>query len=249
MNLVALNGQIHRFLRRGSQANGEHSRVQIVSVVPRELARLVAYYPIFFIKNADSGPLEPVALFGFAGGENLYLNAGVWDTAYVPLQIQRQPFALIPRFVEPSAGMPASLELAVDLDSPHVQASEGERLFHDDGTASAFVQSVRSILSALVGGTREAHAFTARLAELHLLEPVRIDIEFVDGSKTNLEGLYWIAAAALKALPAAQLADLRDRGYLEWLYLQIASLTHVRELVERKNRRLAAATNAVAPHP
>ena len=53
--------------------------------------------------------------------------------------------------------------------------------------------------------------FTGRLAELNLIEPVQIDIEFVDGSDTKLQGLYWIAAAALKALPAAQLAELRDR--------------------------------------
>jgi hypothetical protein len=101
--------------------------------------------------------------------------------------------------------------------------------------------------ATLVSGSKEAYAFTGRLAELDLIEPVRIDIEFVDGSETKMQGLYWIAAAALKALPAAQLAELRDREFLEWMYFQMASLAHVSALVARKNRLLSSATAAASP--
>src|SRR5262249_13633846 len=100
---------------------------------------------------------------------------------------------------------------------------------------------VTSILSALVSGATEAYAFTARLAELNLLEPVQIDVEFVDRSEAKLQGLYRIAAATLKALPAAVLAELRDRGLLEWLYFQMASVSHMAGLVARKNRLLSGA--------
>jgi hypothetical protein len=98
------------------------------------------------------------------------------------------------------------------------------------------------MLSVLVAGAKETYAFTGRLAELSLIEPVQIDIEFVDGSETKLQGLYWIAAAALKALPAAQLAELRDREFLEWMYFQMASIAHVSGLVARKNRLLSGVT-------
>jgi hypothetical protein len=94
----------------------------------------------------------------------------------------------------------------------------------------------------LVNGTTEAYAFTGRLAELNLLEPVRIDVEFVDRSEAKLQGLYWIASAVLKALPAAQLAELRDREFLEWMYFQMASVSHVSSLVARKNRLLSGMT-------
>jgi hypothetical protein len=73
---------------------------------------------------------------------------------------------------------------------------------------------------------------------------VRIDVEFVDGSEAKLEGLYWIAAAALKALPAAQLAELRDREFLEWVYFQMASISHMSGLVARKNQLLSGVTVA-----
>jgi hypothetical protein len=206
-----------------------------VSVIPREFQRLVAHYPIFFTKNAESGRFEPAALLGFQKKENLFFVEGRWDVAYVPLQVQRQPFSLIPR-------AQGSADIAIDMSSPQVQTDAGERLFDDNGQPSKYLQSVTSILSTLVSGSAEGYAFTAKLAELNLIEPVGINIEFVDHSEAKLQGLYWIAAAALKGLSGAQLAELRDRGFLEWLYFQMASVSHVSSLVARKNKLLIGVT-------
>jgi hypothetical protein len=240
-NLVALDSHTHRELRfEAARANRDAANTNIVSVIPREFRRLLAHYPIFFTKSTDSGQFEPAALLGFERGENLFASEGVWDASYVPLQIQRQPFALIPRAA--AAGAPASLDLAIDLSNPNVQANTGDRLFADDGQPSKFLQHISSTLSALVAGSREAYAFTAKLAQFNLLETVRLEIEFVNGTDTKLEGLYWIAETAVKALSAAQLAELLDLQYLEWMYFQIGSLTHVAGLVARKNKRLTGAT-------
>jgi hypothetical protein len=244
-NVVALNSQTHRNVRIATPPPSTgYAAVNAVSVVPREFQRLLAHYPIFFTKSADTGQFEPTALLGFDSRENLFMGEGRWDAAYVPLQIQRQPFSLIPRPGDDGEGKRAALDVALDLNSPHIHTQEGERLFLDDGQPSKFLQSITSILSALVSGSTEAYAFTGRLAELDLIEPVRVDIEFVDGSETKLQGLYWIAAAVLKALPSAQLAELRDREFLEWMYFQMASLAHLSALVARKNRRLVGATTA-----
>ena len=161
----------------------------------------------------------------------------------MPLQIQRQPFSLTTRRTKESEGTPPILDVAIDL-SQTVQSPEGQRLFLEDGQPTKFLQDITSMLSALVAGTKESNAFTGRLAELNLIEPVQINIEFVNGSDTQLQGLYWIAAAALKALPAAQLAELRDREFLEWMYFQMASISHVSALVARKNRLLSGVTAA-----
>ena len=157
--------------------------------------------------------------------------------------MQRQPFSLKPR----SGGAQAGVDIAIDMSSPQVQKGEGERLFHDDGQPSRYLQNMTSILSALVSGAQEGHAFTGRLAELNLFEPVKINVEFVDRSEANLEGLYWIAPAVLKALPAAHLAELRDREFLEWLYFQMASVSHMSSLVARKNKLLSGVTTAREP--
>jgi SapC len=231
-NLVTVDNRAHRNLRVSRHTMPQTAQVDAVSVVPREFQRLVAHYPIFFTKNADSARFEPAVLMGFHKKENLFFAEGRWDVAYVPLQFQRQPFSLIPRG-------PESADIAIDMGSSQVQTTEGERLFHDDGQPSRYLQSITSMLSALVSGSKEGYAFTGRLAELNLLEPVKINIEFVDRSQARLEGLYLIAPAVLKTLPAEQLAELRDREFLEWMYFQMASVSHMSSLVARKNKLLS----------
>lgn len=239
---VVLNSVIHRDVRiAATRPTPENAALNAVSVIPREFPRLLAHYPIFFTKNLETGRFEPAALLGFQTQENLFFADGRWDAAYVPLQIQRQPFLLVPRRTEAADGKPPTLDVAIDM-SQTVRSHEGERLFLEDGQATKFLQNMTSMLSALVTGTKEGLEFTGRLVELNLIEPVQIDIQFVNGSDTKLQGLYWIAAAALKALPAAQLAELRDREYLEWMYFQMASISQVSSLVARKNRLLSGAT-------
>jgi len=235
--LVALDSQTHRDLRVATWPAAE-ARVDVVSVVPREFPRLLAHYPIFFARTPATGRFEPAVLLGFQPGENLFLTERQWDVEYVPLQMQRQPFSLMERRAVQPGGQPG-LDVALDLSNPRVQRQEGERLYLDDGKPSQMLQTIASILRALIEGSQEAYAFTGKLAELGLIEPVRIDVKFVDESEKRIEGVYWIAAAALKALPAAQLAELRDLGYLEWLYFQMASLSHMSGLVARKNRVLS----------
>lgn len=240
--LVALDKLAHRQLRISvPHGIAPVSRVNAVSVVPREFGRLLSHFPLFYMKAPDSGQFEPVAVLGFNRGENLFLVNDLWDSSYVPLQIQRQPFAFLPR----PAGRPdaqPTLDLALDLDSPYVRGDTGERLFQDDGQPTRTLQSYNDMVGALLSGSREAFAFTGRLAELNLLEPVRVDIEFADKSKTQMEGLYWIAQPVLKALPAATLGELRDREFLEWIYFQMASLGHLSGLIARKNKLIAGAT-------
>ena len=242
VNLVTLDSRAHGNLRVSRHTSPQIAQVDAVSVIPREFQRLVAHYPIFFIKSAESGGFEPVALLGFQKRENLYFIEGRWDVAYVPLQIQRQPFSLVPHRSEAPGGGQGSVDIAIDMSSSQVQTGEGERLFDDNGQPSRYLQSITSMFSALVSGSTEGYAFTGKLAELNLLEPVAINIEFVDRSEAKLQGLYWIAAAALKALSGAQLAELRDRGFLEWLYFQMASVAHVSSLVARKNKLLSGVT-------
>jgi hypothetical protein len=233
-NLVALDSHIHRNLRVSRRLSREAAEVNVASVIPREFQRLVAHYPIFFIKSTSSGRFEPAALLGFQPKENLYWTNGEWQVAYVPLQIQRQPFSLLPGENQ--------ISVAIDMSSSQLGANDGELLFLDDGQPSKYLQNITSMLYALVSGSTEAYEFTARLAELDLFEPVRIDVTFVDQSEAKLQGLYWIASAALKALPATQLAELRDRDFLEWVYFQMASVSHMSGLVARKNELLSGVT-------
>jgi hypothetical protein len=235
--LIAINSQEHLNLRVSPQPTSQTGGMNAVSVIPHELPRLLAHFPVFFLKSQESGRFEPAALLGFEVGENLFYAHGRWEVEYVPLQIQRHPFSLVQRPM--TAGAPPSLDLAIDMDSPQIGAADGERLFAQDGKPTKFLEDRASMMQALVTGSTEAFNFTGKLAELGLLESVQIKVEFVDRSEKTLQGLYWIAASALQKLTAEQLAELRDRKYLEWLYFQMASLAHVSGLVARKNRLIS----------
>jgi len=237
--LTVINSQTHLNLRVSPHPTTESAAMNAVSVIPHELTRLLAHYPVFFIKSGESGRFEPVALLGFDQGENLFYSNGRWEVDYVPLQIQRHPFSLLRR--PELAGAAAALDLAIDMESAQIRADEGERLFTADGKATKFLKDRASMMQALVTGSTEAFNFTGKLAELGLLEPVQIKVEFVDRSEKQLQGLYWIAAAALQKLTGEQLVELRNRRYLEWMYFQMATLAHVSGLVARKNRLISGA--------
>jgi len=235
--LTVINSQSHRNLRVSPLPTRESAAMNAVSVIPQEFPRLLAHYPIFFVKSQESGRFEPVALLGFDQAENLFFSNERWDVDYVPLQILRHPFSLVRRPM--AEGVPAALDLAIDMKSPQIRDDGSERLFSEDGKATKFLEDRASMMQALVTGSTEAFNFTGRLVELELLESVQVKVEFVDRSEKKLQGLYWIAGAAVQKLTAEQLVDLRNRKYLEWMYFQMASLAHVSGLVARKNRLIS----------
>ena len=245
LNLVALDNQIHRNLRVvTTRACAGHAAVDAVSVIPREFPRLLAHYPIFFTKSSrrasSAGRTVRLPSQGKPVLEEWQVGRGLCAAANPTRAV------LLDSAARRADGKQGTVDVAIDLNSPQIQAEEGERVFLDDGQPTKYLQNVTSMLSALVAGSKEAYAFTGRLAELDLIESVRIEIEFVDGSDTKLQGLFRISAPALKALPAAQLADLRDREFLEWLYFQMASLSHMPALIARKNQLISGATAASA---
>jgi len=228
---VPLDFQKHgalRILNHPSERFGD--AIGTLGVIPREFARLVAHYPIFFRKNAQSERFEPVILLGFHAYENLFLVDELWDAVYVPLHIQRQPFLIAPN----PAG--DGHVVTLDIESPRVQQAAGMALFHPDGRATSYLENIIGVLRQLSEGTPEAYAYTAKLTEYALIELVRFDLEFADHSKTTLEGLYWVASEKLQSLPGEKLVALRDQGFLPWIYFQLASMAQMPALVARKNR-------------
>jgi hypothetical protein len=239
-NYVVVDSVTHRRTRVNTAPSARlGDDVGVVGVVPAEFASLIAAYPIFLRKNSRTGRFEPCALLGVSATENLFLAADRWDAPYVPLQRQSQPFQILAGPAEEPGGAPRVL-LTLDMDSPRVQADEGEILFLEDGSSSRYLERVASMLRALLEGSGQAHAFGARLDELDLIEPVRLEAALIDGTQANLEGLYSVKPDALRGLSGAALESLQAAGFLEFAYLQLASLVHVQGLIARKNRRLNA---------
>jgi SapC len=227
-NIVVLNSQTHRNLRvqgGASAALGDNQR--FVQVVVREFPLLAPHYPIFFSKDSDTGLFYCGAVLGFDDGENLFLSSDAkGPDAYRPLNMQRMPF------YASEAG------LGIDLDSPRVGTEQGQSIFNDDGTPTAYTQSIVNALGELRGGYEMTKIFIDTLMSLKLIEPVDINVAFDDGSRRQINGLYTVNQEALRALPDDKVVELFRRGYLQLIYLMIASVKQVSVLVQKKNRRL-----------
>src|SRR3546814_6914775 len=96
---------------------------------------------------------------------------------------------------------------------------------------------MNSFLLALYEGLQGTAAFIEALARHELLEPFTLDVQLDDGSRITLAGLYTIAEERLRALDGDALARLSRDGHLEPIYMAVASLSNLRILIERMNRR------------
>ncbi|MYN05276.1 peptidase [Pseudoduganella sp. DS3] len=236
-NHVLLNNIDHKDLHvQTARGAGFGDDVMSALTFPSEFRDIQACYPIVFRQAAD-GSYEAHALFGLQDGENLFLGQHGWDAPYLPLSIARQPFLIGINGTE--------LMVHVDLDHPRIGRSAGagdggsEPLFRPHGGTSEYLERVSSTLLAIHQGLQQAGGFLAALQEHQLLEPFVLDIELDDGTPYRLAGCHTINEERLAALPGAALENLHRAGYLQPIYMVLASISNFRTLIERKNRRHA----------
>ncbi|MDJ0699176.1 MAG: SapC family protein [Woeseiaceae bacterium] len=235
-NHALLDNVTHADLRVNTVYERGHGfDVNSTRVFPVEFSQLQMDYPLFFIKSAESGHFEAIALFGFSDGENLYLKDGRWDAAYIPLTVARQPF-LIGFQEQDHDGVPKTVPVVhIDLDHPSVSRTEGEPVFLEHGGEGPLLERATSILMAIHEGYEASESLSKLLVGLELIESVELKIEFNDGSKQNVSGLYTINEDKLRALSADGLEALHEKGHLQTVYMMLASMPNVARLIKKKN--------------
>lgn len=234
---VLLNNVDHGNLRVvTARSAGLGDDVMYTPTFPLEFRNLQAHYPIVFRKESATGRFQPVALFGFEEGENLFLLDDGWDAPYVPLTIERQPF-LIGFQQRREDGTARKPVVHVDLDSPRISTTEGEALFLEYGGVSDYLKRITSVLHTIHEGLESNRAFADTLLELDLLESFVLDVELEDRSQHRLIGFYTINEERLSGLSGEALAGLNESGWLLPVYMAVASLSNLRSLIERRRRR------------
>jgi len=232
-NIAILNNTLHRSVRVQAGASARYGDNQrFVPVIIGEFPHLAAHYPILLTKDQNTGAFFAGAVLGFDENENLFLNERGMET-YRPLNLQRGPFYT------------AGNEVAIDLDSPRIDSS-GKPLFTEAGEPTQYLQSIMALFRDLKPGLEMTKSFVETLSSLKLIEPIDIDLAFDDGSKRKLTGLYTVNQEALRILPDATIIDLFRKGYLQLIYLMIASLKQVPVLAHRKNNALLKSSALLA---
>lgn len=233
-NAVLLNNIDHRDLRIVTRRSAEYGdSVMSAFAFPDEFRNLQACYPIVFQKSADGTTFHSFALLGFKEGQNLFLDSEGWDATYLPLSLESPPFLI--------GFSDGEMVIHVDLDSPRISATEGEAVFLPHGGNTEFLERVNSVLLAIHEGLGRASEFIASLVEHDLLESFVLDVELDDGSQHRLVGFYTINEERLGALGGDILEQLSQAGHLQAAYMVIASLSNIRNLIDRQNRLNAGA--------
>ncbi|RVU33355.1 hypothetical protein EOE67_17320 [Rheinheimera riviphila] len=229
-------------------------------VFPTEFNELQKEYPILARRDEASGQFQAIVLMGFAADENLYLAAerpSGWDARYIPATIEKGPFLI--GFSRNSGQGDAAEDpmVHIDLDHPKVisnqssnrsnqesnQANQGQPLFLPEGGNSPYLLHISATLQAIHQGIALSSVMFSAFEQLALLEPVTIEFSLQNGDKRRLIGNYCIDQNRLAALRGADLEKLHQSGFLQLAHAMVSSMSNIRDLIERKNRRLALSTD------
>lgn len=235
-NIQILNNVDHKNLRVIIEHSAEYGDNQwFAPTFAHEFRNLQNHYPIVFTKSPDTGQFQAVALLGFEVGENLFLSEDGWDAGYIPLSVVRQPFLI--GFQQNREDGVAVKEpvISVNMDSPRISETEGEPVFLEHGGNSEYLEQINSLLKLVHEGHELNQAFVDMLLGMDLLESFVLDVELNDGSEHRMSGFYTINETSLRGLTGDDLVILNNNGYLEAVYMAIASLSNISALVEKKN--------------
>ena len=238
-NHVLLNNVDHKDLKVITTRSAEYGdNVQCATTFSWEFRSIQAHYPVFFTKDAGTEEFAAVAMFGFEDKENLFLNDTGWDANYIPLSIRREPFLIgFQQSADASSGDKEPV-IHVNMDSPRLSESDGEAVFLAHGGISPYLEQTNSILNTINEGYAVHELFVKELVERDLLEPFALDIQLNDGSQNRLMGFHTINEDALFELDGDALGSLNEKGFLLPIYMAIASLSNIRDLIDRKNALL-----------
>jgi hypothetical protein len=238
-NHVLLDNITHKDLKiRPGYQQGQGFEVSTVRVFPVEFGELQVEYPIFLARNKETGHFEPVALLGLGQGENLFLADHGWDARYIPLAIERQPF-LIGFQESMESGVPQRQPVVhIDMDHPKVSMTEGEPVFLPHGGESPLLERISSVLLTIHQGNEINQVLSRQLVGLDLVESAEMEFTLANGEQHTLGGLHLINEKRLAALSGDALYTLHEKGFLQAIYMMLASLPNFRKLLDRKNEML-----------
>jgi hypothetical protein len=105
----------------------------------------------------------------------------------------------------------------------------------DDGEATEYLSDSINLLESIHRGHEHNKGFIDTLLEHDLLESFTLEVNLNNGSKNQLQGFYTIAEQKLHELNGDTFDMLNKCGYLQAIFMAVASHSRLRTLVDKKN--------------
>lgn len=130
--------------------------------------------------------------------------------------------------------------MMVDMASPRIsRGAEGEAVFLPHGGNTDFIEKANSVLRVLHEGLESTKEFVGALVANNLLESFVLKVDRPDGSQGQLLGYFMIHEERLAALDASTVGLLHQADYLQPIYMAIASMSNLAQLIRRHLAREA----------
>ena len=219
-NAQPLSAETHRNLRFRNLPDYSFARDLLYAPITyTEMLEASKVYPVVFPKEG-----MPVALLGAEGRNQFVDDNGQWTVPYMPAHVARYPFILGHTERE------GEMVVMVDVDAPHFQTDEGERLFEEDGTPTQVVEQVKTFLGAYQEESKMSQRLTARLLEAGILEERALQRKKGGEQRTVLRRFYVVNQEKFDALPDETILAWRRDGTLRLVYAHLMSLSNLRQL-------------------
>lgn len=232
----------HRTLRIRTELNTLHAAAGMNNILltMAEFADACREYPILFLRAgndpAGKAQVAPVAVFGLAQGENLFVPreadgsiapATRWQARYVPAVLRSYPFTM--------AKLDATqLAMCIDESWSGWSQTEGQPLFDEQGHATDYLEKLRVFTEQIEGEVERTRLAGIRLMELGLLQDRRLDATLPDGSTLTLDGFLALDEKRWAELTDAEILELHKNGLLVVLQMHQLSLGNMRALLDRR---------------
>ena len=206
-----------------------------VALAALEFIEASKFYPIVF--SVSEAPV-PLAILGLEQ-DNYFVDAqGKWrNDDYIPAYIRQYPFVFFESDKE------EKFYLCVDEKSLRFRADGGEDaqpLFNADGAPSPLTNQALEFCNSYHQHHLVTRNFVADLKKHDLLQPYQSSFMLKNGKKVSLTGFTMIDETIFNALPEAVFHEFREKGWLAFIYLAMASASNWRRLSAHADAQLTA---------
>lgn len=208
----------------------------LVNVEIKEAVQASSEYPLFFSKVSNQQRWTISALCGFAPKENVFETQGTWLAHVTPLSLRTLPFTLS------FESDPTTPETLLDMDSPAVAKSNtgkdsGDALFLSSGRPTAYLDNKQKLLKERVDAMQQTASLLSELAELALIQPTDLLIEYADKTQQRVGGLAMLNEERLQQLSPETLSALNKKGVLSVLFNILGSVFQINRVIRLHNTK------------